>query len=98
MDIANDDDLVWVQRCLAGDRSAFEPLMRKYQRPLFNVAARLLGNHDDALDAAQNAFVKAYEHLSSFDQRQRFFSWLYQILRNDCLNADRKSTRLNSSH
>ena len=87
MDIANDDDLVWVQRCLAGDRSAFEPLMRKYQRPLFNVAARLLGNHDDALDAAQNAFVKAYEHLSSFDQRQRFFSWLYQILRNDCLNA-----------
>ena len=82
-----DDDVVWVQRCLAGDSSAFEPLVQRYHRPLFNLAARLLGNRDDALDAAQNAFVKAYENLRSFDQGQRFFSWIYQILRNDCLNT-----------
>ena len=55
-----DDDVVWVQRCLAGDSSAFEPLVQRYHRPLFNLAARLLGNRDDALDAAQNAFIKAY--------------------------------------
>ena len=92
-----DDDAVWVQRCLAGDSSAFEPLVERYHRPLFNLAARLLGNRDDALDAAQNAFIKAYENLRSFDQNQRFFSWIYQILRNDCLNtlrARRPSTPL----
>lgn len=83
----SDDDAAWVQRCLAGDSSAFEPLVQRYHRPLFNLAVRLLGNREDALDAAQNAFVKAYENLSSFDQNLRFFSWIYQILRNDCLNT-----------
>jgi len=80
------EDVELVRQCLAGDSSAFEPLVQRYHRPLFNLAARMLGNRDEALDAAQNAFVKAYEHLGSFDQHQRFFSWLYQILRNDCLN------------
>jgi RNA polymerase sigma-70 factor (ECF subfamily) len=59
---------------------------------LFNVALRLLGRYDEASDATQNAFVKAYEHLDSFDPRHRFFSWIYRILRNECLNRLR-STR-----
>ena len=84
-----EEDVLLVQRCLAGDSSAFEPLVTRYHRPLFNLAARLLGSREDALDSTQNAFVKAYEHLDSFDQEQRFFSWLYQILRNECLNAIR---------
>jgi RNA polymerase sigma-70 factor (ECF subfamily) len=82
-----EEDVQLVQRCLAGDSSAFEPLVARYHRPLFNLAARLLGSREDALDSTQNAFVKAYEHLGSFDQKQRFFSWVYQILRNECLNA-----------
>lgn len=61
----------------------------RYHRPLFNLAARLLGNRDEALDATQNAFLKAYEHLHSFDTGQRFFSWMYQIARNECLNVIR---------
>ncbi|HUR32663.1 MAG TPA: RNA polymerase sigma factor [Vicinamibacterales bacterium] len=83
----SEPDLVFVQRCLAGDASAFEPLVERYHRPLFNLAARLLGSREEALDSTQNAFVKAYEHLASFDQNQRFFSWIYQILRNECLNV-----------
>src|SRR5215217_3432949 len=83
----SESDLVFVQRCLAGDSSAFEPLVERYHRPLFNLAARLLGSRDEALDSTQNAFVKAYEHLASLDQDQRFFSWIYQILRNECLNV-----------
>ncbi|MGE3958211.1 MAG: RNA polymerase sigma factor [Vicinamibacterales bacterium] len=81
------DDSVWVQRCRAGDASAFEPLVERYHRPLINLAARLLGNRDEALDITQIAFVKAFEHLGSFDTNQRFFSWIYQIVRNECLNA-----------
>ncbi len=83
----SDEDVVLVQRCLAGDSSAFEPLVERYQRPLYNLATRLLGSRDEALDSTQNAFVKAFENLASFDQRQKFFSWIYQILRNECFNA-----------
>ena len=80
-------DLAAVRRCLDGDRAAFEELVLRYQRPLFNVALRLLGRYDEASDATQNAFVKAYGHLETFDATQRFFSWIYRILRNECLNA-----------
>lgn len=83
----SEDDVVLVRRCLEGDTAAFEPLVERYHRPLFNLAARLLGNREEALDSTQNAFVKAFEHLATFDQHQRFFSWIYQILRNECLNV-----------
>ncbi|HEX6464260.1 MAG TPA: sigma-70 family RNA polymerase sigma factor [Vicinamibacterales bacterium] len=76
-----------MRRCLEGDRAAFEELVQRYQRPLFNVALRLLGRYDEASDATQNVFVKAYRHLETFDATQRFFSWIYRILRNECLNA-----------
>jgi RNA polymerase sigma-70 factor (ECF subfamily) len=84
-----DDDTVWVARCLRGDASAFEPIVRRYQRVLFSVARRMLGNHEDALDATQNAFIRAYERLDTYDPERRFFSWLYRIAVNECLNARR---------
>ncbi len=83
----SDEDVVLVRRCLSGDSTAFEPLVERYQRPLYNLATRLLGSRDEALDSTQNAFVKAFENLASFDQEQKFFSWIYQILRNECFNA-----------
>lgn len=84
-----DDDNVWVARCLSGDASAFEPIVRRYQRVLFSVAHRMLGNYEDALDATQNAFVRAYEGLDQYDPSRRFFSWIYRIVVNECLNARR---------
>jgi RNA polymerase sigma-70 factor, ECF subfamily len=87
---ANDRDLV--TRCLAGDQSAFEPLVERYHRVLFTVAVRILGDREAAADAAQNAFISAYRKLGTFDPQRRFFSWLYRILVNECLN-DRRSRR-----
>ena len=46
----------------------------------------MLGNREDAADALQSALIKAYEHLASFDPRHRFFSWIYRIVVNECLN------------
>ena len=65
--------------------SAFEPIVRRYQRVLFSVARRMLGNYEDALDATQNAFIRAYEGLGSYDPNRRFFSWIYRIVVNECL-------------
>ena len=84
-----DDDGLWIARCLRGDASAFEPLVRRYQRVLFSVAYRMLGNYEDALDATQNAFIKAYEGLDGYDPDRRFFSWIYRIAVNECLNLRR---------
>jgi len=80
-------DAAAVRRCLEGESNAFAELVERYQRPLFNVALRLLGSYDGASDATQNAFLKAYAHLETFDSTQRFFSWIYRVLRNECLNA-----------
>jgi len=85
----NESDGALVERCLSGEEAAFETLVSRYQRGLFNIALRMLGSYEDARDCTQNAFVKAYEHLDSFDRDQRFCSWMYRILRNECLNVIR---------
>ena len=80
------DDAALVNRSLAGDAAAFETLVTRHQRALYTVACRMLGNKEDAADALQGALIKAYEHLDSFDPRHRFFSWIYRIVVNECLN------------
>ena len=83
------DDADLVARSRGGDQAAFEILVTRYQRVLFSVAYRMLGDYDDARDATQVAFISAYRKLGTFDPRYRFFSWLYRILMNECLNARR---------
>jgi RNA polymerase sigma-70 factor (ECF subfamily) len=78
-----------VERSAGGDTDAFEVLVRRYERVLFRVAFRMLGDYDDARDATQATFVKAFQKLATFDSRFRFFSWIYRILLNECLNARR---------
>lgn len=76
-----------IGRCLDGDAAAFERLVERYHRALFRVAVRLLGDREDARDATQTAFLKAYQALATYDRRRRFFSWIYRILINDCLDT-----------
>lgn len=83
---AQDEDGL-IGRCLAGDKSAFEPLVERYYRPLFRAASRLLGDQEQARDATQTAFLKAYQSLATCDRQRRFFSWIYRILVNECLNT-----------
>jgi RNA polymerase sigma-70 factor (ECF subfamily) len=80
------DDKDLVKLCLNGDPKAFETLLTRYQKPVFNVALRLLSNTADAADVTQATFIKAYEKLTSYDHRYKFFSWLYRIAVNTSLN------------
>ena len=84
------EDGAAVKRCLNGEAAAFEVLVGRYQQIMFNVAFRMLGNYEDARDAAQTTFVKAYEKLGTYDPERRFFSWIYRILMNECLNLRRR--------
>ena len=84
--MSEEDDLALVRHCLDGDPSAFEGLVDRYQKVLFNVALRMLQNREDAMDATQTAFIKAYEKLGTFDPTFKFFSWIYKILVNESLN------------
>lgn len=82
-----DDDATLVRRCREGDRAAFERIVVRYQKPVFNAALRLLRDPEDAKDVAQTTFLKAFEHLADYDPSYRFYSWIYRIAVNEALNA-----------
>jgi RNA polymerase sigma-70 factor (ECF subfamily) len=84
--VGGDDDADLVGRCMQGHVEAFEPLVARYERVVFNLALRMVGDREDARDLAQNTFLKAYEKLGTYDPRHRFFSWIYRIAVNECLN------------
>ncbi len=80
-----DRDYVQVESCLSGDGKAFELLVQRYEKKLYNVAYRITGDPEDAMDGTQSTFVKAFEKLHTFDPKYRFFSWIYRILLNESL-------------
>jgi RNA polymerase sigma-70 factor (ECF subfamily) len=80
------DDHELVTRSLAGDSGAFGELVERYQRVLFQLAYRVLRDREEARDATQAAFVRAWSHLAQFDRSRRFFSWIYRIQLNEALN------------
>jgi RNA polymerase sigma-70 factor (ECF subfamily) len=85
--VADEQDRALVQRYLDGDREAASNLVDRYQRRLFNVALRMLGNVQDAEDATQTVFGNAFSGLKSYDPKYRFFSWIYRMAVNESLNA-----------
>ncbi|MCI0452771.1 MAG: sigma-70 family RNA polymerase sigma factor [Candidatus Latescibacteria bacterium] len=86
-------DAELVRACLSGNQKAFEILVRKYEKPIYNLALRMLKDRDDAADVAQTVFVKAYEKLESFDEAHEFFSWIYRIAINESINFNKRTKR-----
>jgi RNA polymerase sigma-70 factor, ECF subfamily len=88
--MGEDPDL---DRARTGDREAFGRLVRRHQRRVYAATLHILGNHSDADDATQEAFVRAFRGLASFDGRADFFTWLYRIAVNTALNTLRGGKR-----
>lgn len=91
-DERNDHDLV--RECLGGRVEAFDELVRRYERPVFNAVLRMVRNRDDAADLSQEAFVRAYRRLASFDERFKFYSWIYGIAIHAAINHVRRRREL----
>jgi len=87
-----DDELV--RRAQAGNSEAFEELVRRYERKVYNIAYRLLGNEQDASEALQDAFLRAYRFLSKFQFKSSFYTWLYRIATNVSLSKLRGRERV----
>ncbi|HTK82043.1 MAG TPA: sigma-70 family RNA polymerase sigma factor [Bacteroidota bacterium] len=88
-----EQDLKLVDDSLHGDQKAFGKIVDKYQRPIFNVALRILNNVNEAQDIAQEVFIKAYNNLPNFNHKYKLFSWLYRIAINESLNLQQSRRR-----
>ena len=84
--MSEEADAARVRECLAGDPQAFAELVERYEKPVFNVAARMLRNPEDARDVTQTVFLKAYQNLSSYDPKFRFYSWIYRMAINESID------------
>ena len=80
-----------VAQALAGSQSAFEQIVRRYQRPIISLIARMTGDRALAEDLAQETFVKAFRSLAAFDTTRRLSSWLFRIAHNTTIDALRRS-------
>src|SRR5690242_4415108 len=86
-------DAILVDRYLNGDMSAFDELMIRYERQIYRVCYRFVDNREDAMDLAQEVFIKAFEHLPSFRRESSLKTWLYRIAMNHCINHVKKNAR-----
>lgn len=85
-----DDEKNLLTKAKNNDIDAFEKLIEAYQKKVFNIAFRILGNYDDANDAAQEVFIRVYRSLNSFKEQSTFSTWIYRITTNVCLDELRK--------
>src|SRR3954471_16630308 len=84
--VTNQTDAELVRACLAGERQAFDVLVERHQRHVYQLCYRFAGNHEDASDLTQDVFVRAYRGLKGFKGQASLGTWLYRIGVNVCLN------------
>jgi RNA polymerase sigma-70 factor (ECF subfamily) len=82
-----------VQRCLEGDATAWDTLVKIYWKPVFNIAYKFVAQFDEAEDLTQEIFVKLFRALPSFDRRASFETWLTRVSRNLCIDHYRRRRR-----
>jgi len=85
---SEDDELI--REAQRGQRTAFDALVRRYDQSVLRLALHMLGNEQDAQDVHQEAFIKAYRHLGNFRFECSFYTWLYRIVTNLCLDQMRR--------
>jgi len=86
----NEHEQLWVDQARTGDAEAFSHLVEAYQRPVFNLAYRMLGNPTEAEDAAQETFLRVYAKLGQYDPERKFSTWILSIANNHCIDRLRK--------
>ncbi|HAK55273.1 MAG: sigma-70 family RNA polymerase sigma factor [Vicinamibacterales bacterium] len=81
---ATPDNLI--ERCLQGDQAAWDEIVQRHRRKVFNIAYKFVGRHDEAEDLTQDVFLKIFKALNTFDRRANFQTWLISVSRNLCID------------
>jgi RNA polymerase sigma-70 factor (ECF subfamily) len=88
-----DQERAWIEQALKGDQAAFGQLVRVYERPVYNLTYRMLGDPAEAEDAAQEAFLRAYSRLATYQPDRKFVNWLLSIASHYCIDILRRKVR-----
>jgi len=88
-----DQERAWIEQALRGDRQAFGQLVRAYERPVYNLTYRMLGDPAEAEDAAQETFLRAYAKLATYQPGRKFVNWLLSIASHHCIDRLRRKGR-----
>jgi RNA polymerase sigma-70 factor (ECF subfamily) len=86
-----ESDEIIVQKVVQGDTQSYGILLKRYERPVFNLMYRYCRSDEEAADLCQDVFLKSYERLSSFDCERKFFPWLYTLAMNRAKDWQRKN-------
>jgi RNA polymerase sigma-70 factor (ECF subfamily) len=84
------DERTLIERAQAGDRQAFDELVRRYDRAVLRLATNVLRTPEDARDVYQDAFLKIYKNISRFRFECSFYTWVYRVVTNSCLDHIRR--------
>lgn len=82
-----------IQKIQKGDKDAFRLLVEKYQQQAFRLAFRMLGDEDDARDVVQDSFIKIWEKFNTYNDKEKFSSWMYRIVSNTAIDNIRSQKR-----
>jgi RNA polymerase sigma-70 factor (ECF subfamily) len=86
------DEIRLIERCKRGDRAAFNELLQRYEKQVYNLAYRLTGNYDDAQDIASEVFVRVFNSISKFRGDSAFSTWLFRVVTNVYLDERKRRT------
>jgi RNA polymerase sigma factor (sigma-70 family) len=92
-EITSLNDVEIIEKVLAGEKSLYELLMRKYNQRLFRIGLSILKNETDVEDAMQETYIKAYQHLAGFERKSSLATWLTRIMINECLQKKKLQNR-----
>jgi RNA polymerase sigma-70 factor (ECF subfamily) len=88
------EDQILVRKCLDGQISAFKEIINRYQKTIFNIVFRMVNNFDDAHEVTQSVFVKVYENLARYNDKYKFYSWIYRIAVNESINFIKRNSKV----
>jgi RNA polymerase sigma-70 factor (ECF subfamily) len=88
------DEKLLLERAKSGDIEAFEKLIMGSEKKVYNIALKMTGSHDDAMDLSQEVFIKVYKSLNKFKEEASFFTWIYRITHNICIDEIRKKKKV----
>jgi len=92
-----DDERIWIEQASQGNHEAFARIVQAYQKPVYNLCFRMLGNQVEAEDAAQETFLRAYNNLHRYDPNRRFLNWILSIASNHSIDRLRRRRNIHIS-